>query len=88
MHAVLYKSRVVDFVAIFAAISVLDWGMAIRFQEAEDDAQHSLRVGDTVLLYVKETNGYVFSELSRYVAPKNRSGINPLLHNFVVAHLQ
>ena len=52
------------------AFRFLDWGMAIRFQEAEDDVQHSLRVGDTVLLYVKETNGYVFSELSRYVAPK------------------
>ena len=39
--------------------------MAVRFQEAEDDAQHSLRVGDTVLLYAKETNGYVFSQLSR-----------------------
>ena len=38
--------------------------MAVQFQE--DDAQHSLRVGDTVLLYAKETSGYVFSELSRY----------------------
>ena len=37
--------------------------MAVQFQE--DDAQHSLRVGDTVLLYVKETNGFVFSQLSR-----------------------
>ena len=42
----------------------------MQFQEAEDDAQHSLRVGDTVLLYAKEPNGYVFSELSRYL--KNR----------------
>ena len=38
--------------------------MAVQFQE--EDAQHSLRVGDMVLLYAKETNGFVFSELSRY----------------------
>lgn len=52
---------------LFSSWSGLHWdrGMAVRFQEAEDDAQHSLRVGDTVLLYAKETNGYVFSQLSR-----------------------
>ena len=44
----------------------------MRFQEAEDDAQHSLRVGDTVLLYAKETKGYVFSELSRYLQKKKK----------------
>ena len=32
----------------------------------EGDLQHSLRIGDTVLLYVKDAHGYVFSELSRY----------------------
>ena len=40
--------------------------MAVEFQD--DAAQHPLRVGDTVLLYARETNGWtriVFSELSR-----------------------
>ena len=37
------------------------------FVEEEEDSeqQHSLRVGDTVLLYAKEVHGYIFSELSR-----------------------
>lgn len=30
----------------------------------EGDLQHSLRIGDTVLLYAKEVQGYVFSELT------------------------
>ena len=33
----------------------------------EDDLQHALRIGDTVLFYAKAAQGYVFSELSRYV---------------------
>lgn len=36
----------------------------------EGDLQHSLRIGDTVLLYSKEARGYVFSELSRSVLEK------------------
>ena len=31
----------------------------------EGDLQHSLRIGDTVLIYAKEARGYVFSELTR-----------------------
>ena len=31
----------------------------------EDDTQHSLRIGDTVLLYAEERKGFVFSELTR-----------------------
>jgi len=31
----------------------------------EESLQHSLRIGDTVLLYAEKTNGYVFSELAR-----------------------
>ena len=31
----------------------------------EGDLQHSLRMGDAVLLYAKDARGYVFSELSR-----------------------
>lgn len=38
--------------------------MAARFQE-DSVQQHSLRIGDTVLLYAKEADGYVCSELSR-----------------------
>jgi inositol 1,4,5-triphosphate receptor type 1 len=30
----------------------------------DGDLQHSLRIGDTVLLYAKEARGYVFSELT------------------------
>ena len=36
----------------------------------EDDTQHSLRIGDTVLLYAREKNGFVFSELTRYIMPE------------------
>ena len=32
----------------------------------EGSTQHSLRIGDTVLLYAKERNGFVFSEITRY----------------------
>lgn len=42
----------------------------------EGDLQHSLRIGDTVLLYVKDAHGYVFSELSRY-APRAPAGSGP-----------
>ncbi len=36
-------------------------------EDSEAEQQHSLRVGDTVLLYSKEVHGYIFSELSRSV---------------------
>ena len=39
--------------------------MAVSFQKDVDDVQHSLRFGDTVLLFVKETGALVFSQLSR-----------------------
>ena len=45
--------------------------MAVQFQEEDAQAQHSLRVGDTVLLYAKEANGFVFSELTRYIDMQN-----------------
>ena len=85
-----YKIRVL--VAVFAAAALfstisLRGDMAVRFQEAEDDVQHSLRVGDTVLLYAKETNGYVFSELSRYLQKKNNNNVMKW-YLFFVAHLQ
>ena len=38
--------------------------MATHFHE--EDTQHSLRIGDTVLLYARKTKGFVFSELTRY----------------------
>ena len=38
--------------------------MATYFQE--EGTQHSLRIGDTVLLYARKTKGFVFSELTRY----------------------
>ena len=41
--------------------------MATPFQAEEDSTQHSLRIGDTVLLYARKTKGFVFSELTRYV---------------------
>ena len=41
-------------------------GTFLEEEEEEDsEQQHSLRVGDTVLLYEKEVHGYIFSELSR-----------------------
>ncbi len=41
--------------------------MAALGEDSDAEQQHSLRVGDTILLYVKEVHGYVLSELSRSV---------------------
>ena len=40
-------------------------GTLIEEEQEDSEQQHSLRVGDTVLLYEKEVHGYIFSELSR-----------------------
>ena len=46
----------------------------------ESSEQHSLRIGDTVLLYAKEVLGYVFSEVSRYFsANSSRSRCGKLM---------
>jgi len=39
--------------------------LQLRMAVSEGSLQYSLRIGDTVLLYAEEINGYVFSELAR-----------------------
>ena len=50
--------------ASLVAAKLTVYTMAVSSQE--DHAQHSLRVGDTVLLFAKETKAFVFSQLTRY----------------------
>ena len=70
-------------------------GQATVAMSLDGDLQHSLRIGDTILLYAKEARGYVFSELTRWVCwlidiirrpAYNIYGWLQILHRYAFSH--